>query len=50
MKCRCGKPVGYKDRVAALYALARIQYKDKPGHNEKRVYRCDYGKFHLTSK
>lgn len=48
MRCQCGKYV-YRDRVAALLALARIERKDKPGRNEKRAYRCRYGKWHLTS-
>ena len=48
----CAK-VRYRNRVDALIALARIQFRDKPtrAKSETRVYRCErcYG-YHLTSK
>lgn len=48
--CRTGKKQ-YQDRIAALNALAVIEHQDKPGHDEKRVYRCRFcKKFHLTSQ
>lgn len=50
MSCSSGK-VAYKSRVGALLALSRIQYEDKPGHTEKKAYRCPTcHSWHLTSK
>lgn len=48
--CRSGK-VSYKDRPAALAALATIQCQDKPGRHEQAVYKCRFCKrYHLTSQ
>lgn len=42
--------VRYRDRVAALLALAKIYQQDKAGHTERRAYRCPKCKgWHLTS-
>lgn len=50
MKC---KKRAYKDRIAALLALANTQNVDSPtrAKTEKRAYRCSYcKKWHLTSQ
>lgn len=48
----CGK-VRYRDEIAAKLALSRLLYQDKPGHTERRAYRCKgpkgCGGWHLTS-
>lgn len=52
MSCPTGK-VHYRDRVAALYALARVQHADDTGRPkaERRAYRCPRcGSWHLTSR
>lgn len=48
----CGK-IGYRDRIAALTALAGTGAKDgsRREKSEKRAYRCPAcRKWHLTSK
>lgn len=46
---RTGK-IQYKDRIAAMLALAEIQRQDRPGRHEKDVYKCRFcKKYHLTS-
>jgi hypothetical protein len=50
-RARCRK-IRYRDRIAALLALATVQARDKPGRpkQERRAYRCpDCRGFHLTS-
>jgi hypothetical protein len=48
--CKTGKR-GYKDEIAAKLTLAKVQYQDKPGHNERRVYKCNMcHRYHLTSQ
>lgn len=49
---KCTKPGStYRDKVAALMALAKLQRQDKPGHSERRAYCCHLcHKWHLTSK
>lgn len=48
MSCRKHR---YRDRIAALHALARIRNKDKQGHDEARAYPCPACKgWHLTSR
>ena len=45
------RKVVYRDRAAALSALAKIERQDKEGHAEHRVYRCPHcRKWHLTSR
>lgn len=47
--CPTGK-FRYRDRIAALLALGRIDNVD-PGRRESRVYRCPQCRgWHLTSK
>lgn len=47
---RCVK-VRYRDEIAAQLALARLRREDKPGHTEKRAYRCPMcAGWHLTSR
>lgn len=44
---------GYRDKIAALFALAELQTKDDPRRpkTERRVYHCGLCKhWHLTSK
>lgn len=46
------KKVSYRDRIAALLALARIRHDDNPrrGKQESRAYRCpECHRWHLTS-
>lgn len=46
----CSK-VRYRDRIAALLALAKLEHDDKPGHDERRAYRCPKCRgWHLTSQ
>ena len=48
--CRCGKRL-YRDEVAAMMALARIQKADRPTCQETRYYRCPTTQgYHLTSQ
>ena len=50
MSCLTGK-VRYRDRIAATYALAVIQRREKERRREKRAYRCDTcNGWHLTSR
>lgn len=42
--------VGYKDRIAAMLALAKCR-KGSGARNERRAYHCgDCGQWHLTSR
>lgn len=53
MNKQCRDKRRYHDRVAALYALSRIQANDNPARvkTETRAYKCHscHG-WHLTSK
>lgn len=47
----CKQKVRYRDRIAALMALATLRHQDKAGHIETRAYRCRYCRgWHLTSQ
>lgn len=49
---RCMK-LRYRDRIAALLALAKVQHQDKAARAklEQRAYRCpSCGGWHLTSR
>lgn len=51
MALRCVK-IRYRDRIAAMFALAKLQAADEPtrGRIEQRAYYCKYCRgFHLTS-
>jgi hypothetical protein len=49
-RCRCGKRL-YRDEVAAMIALARLQKDDRPNCREVRYYSCPRTQgFHLTSQ
>lgn len=52
MRCTKGcTKVRYRDRLAALMALAKLQHQDKAGHTERRLYRCLHCRgWHLTSQ
>lgn len=49
-KC-CGK-IAFRDEIAAKLALAEAQRNDgsKRPKLEKRVYRCEHGRWHLTAE
>lgn len=48
--CRTGK-VQYRDWIAAMNALAKIQHQDKPMSHQKAAYKCPVcKKYHLTSQ
>lgn len=43
--------VSYPTEISAKIALARLIMQDKPGHTEKRAYRCRAcRRWHLTSQ
>ena len=40
----------YRDEIAAKLAVAKLRNQDKPGHPERRAYRCPACRgWHLTS-
>lgn len=49
MRCTCGK-ICFRDELAAKYALAKAAKSDRPNRNERRAYRCEHGRWHLTSQ
>jgi hypothetical protein len=51
-KSNCPTPykVAYRDVAAAGMALAKLVFRDEPGHTEKRTYLCPCGAWHLSSK
>ena len=45
------KKIGYRDRIAAMMALASCKHDTNGARNESRIYRCPIcNKFHLTSQ
>lgn len=48
-RCRCGKAV-FRDRIAAEIALANAARRNNSNRREVRAYRCEYRKWHITSR
>lgn len=53
LRCACGK-CGYNDEIVANLVLERCCIENaelgRSHRAEKRVYQCQFGKWHLTSK
>ena len=51
--CNCRQPrkLAFHDEITAKMALAEIQAKDSQfkAKNQKKVYQCPLGNYHLTS-
>lgn len=47
-KC-CGK-ISYRDEIAAKLALATAINGRSSSREERRIYRCERGRWHLTHK